>query len=220
MKYLNKRVEILNLAAQKKVLHLGCVGFADSTAVERVELIAGSLHAALSSVATVTGIDSSAEVVARLKELGHFDNILAGDVENLGELTLDEKFDVIVAGDIIEHLANPGLFLSGIKRFFHRDTLLILTTPNAFGLLNFGRFALNRFHEGKEHVMMFNAENITQLLARYGFMVKRLDTCFQPAASRYGLFFHAGKAFFSCFPKWGGTLFVVAKPQWPIAERR
>lgn len=219
MNYCDKREEILDLCKGKKVLHLGCVGFADSSAVEREELIAGSLHAALTSVATVTGIDSSAEVVARLRELGHFDNILAGDVEKLGELTLDEKFDVVVAGDIIEHLANPGLFLSGIKRFFHGDTLFILTTPNAFGLLNFGRFSLNRFHEGKEHVMTFNAQNLTQLLARYDFMVKRLDTCFQPAASRYGLFFRAGKAFFNCFPKWGGTLFIVAKPQWPVAER-
>ena len=66
------------------------------------------------------------------------------------------KFDVIVIGDLIEHLSNPGLMLYRIKKFCDERTKIIITTPNAFGLLNFIRYSINKFKEGNEHVMSFN----------------------------------------------------------------
>ena len=35
---------------------------------------------------------------------------------------LNETFDVIIAGEMIEHLSNPGLFLKGIQRFMTPTT--------------------------------------------------------------------------------------------------
>lgn len=43
---------------------------------------------------------------------------------------LHKTFDVIVAGDIIEHVTNQGLFLKNMQRHMRSDSTLIITTPN------------------------------------------------------------------------------------------
>jgi len=45
--------------------------------------------------------------------------------------SFNREFDVIVAGDVIEHVENQGLFLSNIKKHLKKDGKLIITTPNA-----------------------------------------------------------------------------------------
>lgn len=210
MKYFNKNATIIDLARGKQVLHLGCVGFADLPDADRVKLAKQSLHHALTEAAQTIGIDYSQDAIEYYRKNNIFDNVVYGNVEKLEETGLDGPFDVIVAGDIIEHLSNPGLMLDGLKRFFHKDTVLVVTTPNAFGLLNFLRFARGSFAEGKEHVMTFNPVNLEQLLTRHGYLLASLDTCYQKHATS-SAFFVAGKAFFEKFPKFGGTLFACAK---------
>lgn len=210
MKYLNKDEAIIDIARGKKVLHLGCVGFADLPDMDRVKLAEQSLHFSLTNSAQTTGVDYSKDAIDYYRENRIFDNVLYGNAEHLEQMSLNETFDVIVAGDIIEHLSNPGLMLDGLKKFFNENTRLIITTPHAFGVLNFIRFLRGRFVEGKEHVMTFNQTNLVQLLARHGYEIEALDTCHQRhAASSLG--FSLGKAFFNRFPKFGGTLFAQAK---------
>ena len=165
----------------------------------------------MSQVSQVVGIDYSKEIISYYREKGIFDNILYGNVENLHELDLKRTFGVIVAGDIIEHLSNPGLLLEGIKRFCHEDTIIIITTPHSFGLPNFIRFAFQKFSEGREHVMTFSIPTISNLLERHGFAVDSIDTCYQNHALQSGFLFEVGRKIFERFPQFGGTIFVVAK---------
>ena len=97
------------------MLHLGCVDFSDLSTHERVETARHSLHWKLTEIANVVGVDYSPAVVKEWRTLGIFTNIVAGDVEKLGELRLRGPFDVVVAGDIIEHLSNPGMMLDGVR---------------------------------------------------------------------------------------------------------
>jgi SAM-dependent methyltransferase len=218
MRYVEREEMIIDAARSRKVLHLGCIGFTDLELSDRIRLAKKSLHWSLSQVATVTGVDYSEAVVNEYRRLGIFTNIVVGDVERLNELRIDEKFDIILSGDIIEHISNPGLMLEGIKRFCHPHTKVILTTPHAFGLMNYLRFALNKFREGAEHVMTFNWQNIKNLLERHEYAIDDICTCYQAYAKRYRIMFRLGKAFFERFPKFGGTLFVVAKPNWQIFD--
>jgi len=48
----------------------------------------------------------------------------------------DNKFDVVFAGEIIEHLYDTDLFIKEIKRVLKSKGVLIITTPN---LVSFGR---------------------------------------------------------------------------------
>ena len=48
------------------------------------------------------------------------------------EFRLGKNFDVIFAGDLIEHLSNPGRFLASSLMHLKQEGRLILTTPNCF----------------------------------------------------------------------------------------
>jgi Methyltransferase domain len=210
--YFSKDDFILTAARGRRVLHLGCVGFSDLISEERIKLVKQSLHWKLSQVADVVGVDYTAQVVEEYGRLGIFTNIVPGDVQELAKLPLLGPFDVVVSGDIIEHLSNPGMMLDGIRAFCSADTRLIITTPNAFGIPNYCRFLLGKFKEGKEHVVSFNAITLVQLLDRHGFKVIQLDTCFQPiSAGLYGRLFFVGKRALEWIPRVGGTLLVMAK---------
>jgi len=210
MRYLEKKAAILEMARGRKVLHLGCVGFTDLPVSDRVELARQTLHYSLTQSADVIGVDYSAAVVRDYERLGIFTNILVGNVEALGDLPLNQTFDLVIAGDIIEHVSNPGLMLDGIKRFCRADTRIVITTPHAFGLPNYLRFLVGRFRDGAEHVSTYHMENLDCLLARHGYVVEEMATCHQPAAKQLGVF-RLGKAILERFPKLGGTLFVVAR---------
>jgi 2-polyprenyl-3-methyl-5-hydroxy-6-metoxy-1,4-benzoquinol methylase len=159
-------------------------------------------------------VDLDAETVGQLRSAGVFTNIRVGDAENLDACTQGvEPFDLVVAGDIIEHLSNPGKMLDGARRLLKPGGALLVSTPNAFGLMGFLRYLRGSFREGEQHVMSFNALNLAQLLARHGYRVTEALTCHQEhAKSAHKLGFRAGVWWFRRFPKWGGTLLLVAEP--------
>jgi 2-polyprenyl-3-methyl-5-hydroxy-6-metoxy-1,4-benzoquinol methylase len=127
MRFQPKHAAILGRCKGTKVLHLGCVGNNDSSTEHKVVASPSTLHLKLSSLAEVTGVDISADAVAEYRRTGICDNILVGDVEQLGKLGLGREFDWVVIGDLIEHLSNPGLMLDGVRALCREDTRVILT---------------------------------------------------------------------------------------------
>lgn len=55
---------------------------------------------------------------------------------NALQLPFNEKFDVIILQDFIEHIENPKLFLTYIKKFLQEDGIIYLSTPNKLSILN------------------------------------------------------------------------------------
>lgn len=211
MKLKNRNKEIIRYCRNKNVLHLGCVGFADLDKEARIKNLKNTLHYKIYKEAKqLTGIDYSKEVINSLKNIEGFDNVYYGDAEKLEKTTVESKFDLIVVGDLIEHLSNPGLMLEGIKRFCDKNTEIIITTPNSFGVASFIRYTFNKFREGNEHVMTFNRYNISNLLNRHKFIIINIDTCYQEHAKSIKMF-NILKFVLGQFPKFGGTLFVLAK---------
>jgi 2-polyprenyl-3-methyl-5-hydroxy-6-metoxy-1,4-benzoquinol methylase len=90
----------------------------------------------------------SRQVIDEFASTGVFRNILVGDVEKLEAVPVHGPFDVVVAGDIIEHITNPGAMLEGLKRLLTLSTRIIITTPHAFGLPNYLRYMAGCFSEG------------------------------------------------------------------------
>lgn len=125
---------LLAQCGRKKVLHLGCTNWPyTNEAIEDGSL----LHARIAAVSSeLYGFDADKAGLEILKEKG-FSNLYSGNLEQLDSLELEETFDVIIAGEMIEHLNNPGLFLSGIKRFLASDSKLIITTVNAYCAMRF-----------------------------------------------------------------------------------
>ena len=64
--------------------------------------------------------------------------------------------DLVVAGAVIEHLDEPGRFLDAMAYLVRPEGRLVLTTPNASGVLN-GQAALAGFEiNHPDHVAMFS----------------------------------------------------------------
>jgi 2-polyprenyl-3-methyl-5-hydroxy-6-metoxy-1,4-benzoquinol methylase len=54
------------------------------------------------------------------------------------ELSVKEKFDVIIATEVLEHVTEPFKLLAGCKELMESDGLLILTVPNGYGPFELG----------------------------------------------------------------------------------
>lgn len=209
--YVEKEAEILELARGLKVLHLGCVGHTDASTEGKIKYAKQTLHARLTEEAGhVIGIDLDTAAVEGLLEAGIFDNVRVGDACRLDPADLGTDWDLVVVGDLIEHVSNPGQLLDSIRGVMGSETLLVFTTPNAFGLPAGIRYLLGKFKEGKEHVMSFNYINLQQLLQRHGLVADKLGTCYQTRA-KSSAGFSVGRAILGRAPSLGGTLFVVAR---------
>ncbi len=64
-------------------------------------------------------------------------------------------FDIIIAGEIIEHLGCPGAFLRSTRFIMNTKTDLILTTPNVFSLKLFFHTSLRREKIHNDHNYYF-----------------------------------------------------------------
>jgi 2-polyprenyl-3-methyl-5-hydroxy-6-metoxy-1,4-benzoquinol methylase len=116
---------IKNYVENKNVLDIGSIGQTESYSLWK-------LYPQF-NVKSITGIDIE-EITNENKKLFNITHpdfsteIISGDMETY---SFNREFDVIVAGDVIEHVQNQGLFLSNIKKHLTKDGKLIITTPNA-----------------------------------------------------------------------------------------
>ncbi len=125
-----ERVELIKeVCAGKKVLHLGCTNYPyTKDSIDKNML----LHFEIAKVAKkLYGFDFDQAGIDALAEAG-IERLFQADLENLAQVPITETFEVIIAGEMIEHLSNPGLFLCGIKRFMNTETKLLITTINAY----------------------------------------------------------------------------------------
>jgi hypothetical protein len=170
-----QRVEFIKKAcAGKKVLHLGCTNFPYTTDSIKNGML---LHFDLEKTAKeLYGFDFDQEGLDILTEAGG-KNLYRADLEKLEEVPLDETFDVIIAGEMIEHLANPGLFLKGIQRFMNRETSLVITTVNAYSALRFLIYGLRGKGGANEpvhpdHVAYYSYKTLSLIVNRENLAVK------------------------------------------------
>jgi len=184
-----QRVEFIKHAcAGKNVLHLGCTNWPyTQDAIDNNML----LHYDLAATATsLYGFDYDQEGLDLLGAAGT-ENLFRADLENLNDVALDKTFDVIVAGEMVEHLNNPGLFLQGIRRFVNADTKLLITTINAYSALRFAIYGLR----GKgglnepvhpDHVAYYSYKTLTLLIERASLKVS--EFCFYDIGSDHRKF--------------------------------
>ena len=84
-------------------------------------------------------------------------------------------FDVIIAGDIIEHLSNPGLFLACATRALKSNGILIVTTPNCFNMWNMvGKIMRYEPTVNSDHTCYFNEKTITKLYMKNNWQIDEI----------------------------------------------
>ena len=92
-------------------------------------------------------------------------------------ISLNNSFDVVIAGDLIEHVNNVGIFLNNVRAHLKPSGVFLFNTPNAYSI-NFllrGFFLFGNVKQFKEHIYLFNEDLINELMSRNGFKIKEVS---------------------------------------------
>jgi 2-polyprenyl-3-methyl-5-hydroxy-6-metoxy-1,4-benzoquinol methylase len=128
---------------------------------------------------TVVGIEQNP--VAAEEARAVCAEVLVGDAETI-ELPFEHaSFDVVLCGDLVEHLRDPERLLARMRPLLRPDGRLVLTTPNVanwanrLGLL-FGRWRYtDRGILDRTHLHLFTRATLVETLERAGYRVVELD---------------------------------------------
>lgn len=155
-----KRIEkfssIVKFCEGKDVLDVGCVG------QDRSFENSGWLHGELKKVSNkLVGADINKEAMDQLNTKG-FSIYLPEELKGK-----TERYDIIVMGDVIEHVNDPGSFLEFYAQFLKEDGKMIICTPNVFGI----RYIIQVLFYGKpgtneEHTVGFDPYVMLELFGR------------------------------------------------------
>lgn len=125
----------------------------------------------------VTGLDFSSYGVGKFfPEL--IKQHIAGDVyESLARLSSEGKRYMICSStNVLEHVIDPDLFLTSIRKVMDTNGLLAITVPNDFSelhqlLLKHGMIDREFWFAPPHHLHYFNTENLPKFLVNRGFEV-------------------------------------------------
>lgn len=176
MTELFKHDMLLELCKNKSVLHIG----ATSSPYHCIKEEKGELlHQKLQKITkTIIGIDVDREAIKYLKLRGISD-IYYGDIVK-GEYEIELKklnFDIILMGDVIEHLDNPGIALKNLLELFKKDTMLILTTPNVMCFQNIKYILLGKENVHPDHTFWPSYKTMRHLFYKYDLNIKYFTYC-------------------------------------------
>jgi len=152
-----------NICKNKKILHIGATDWPYT----QEKLDSGNLlYAILDDVVeSQIGIDLDQQTADFLNNKNYKNSkIEIFDMNKLSDF--NTKVDIIIFGETIEHVVNPGIALENLKKAMHADTKLIITTPNAYALRNFINAIKGKEHQHFDHNVMFSYKTLVQLLGK------------------------------------------------------
>lgn len=211
----NRDEFILSLCKEKRVLHIGATDWPFT----REKLDKGQLlYVRIGNVAKEQiGIDLDEESATFLnkKDVPN-STVLVLDMNTVHDL--DFTPDIILFGETIEHLINPGIALDNLKKVMTEDTILVTSTPNAFALKNFANAFRGIERQHPDHSMAFTYRTLIQLLAKCDLAVINAKFTFLPGHTQSDDLNWKGKfeSFLrvwigSRFPLLASTLLIVAQ---------
>lgn len=176
---------LVEFARGRRVAH---VGFVDE---HRLDAKVGQgtwLHARLAeSASSLVGLDVEEEGVRWAVERGFEAHVVdAQSAKAVAELDL-EPVDVVIAGEVVEHLDAPGPFFEALRQLVKEDGLLVVTTPNAYRLLNFLAPVGGVELVHPDHTAWHSPHTLATLLGRSGWEVAGIAYYQNPAPQLDGV---------------------------------
>ena len=113
--------KFINYSEKSKLVDIGC------GAGEKLKLLKDDKQNL-----EIFGIDTKESIDICKKNLD-FGNFIVDDLSNYNESLYENhknSFDYIICSDVIEHIKNPDQLLSLVNYLAHKDTIIIISTPD------------------------------------------------------------------------------------------
>lgn len=147
-------------------------------------------------------------------------------------------FDLIIANELIEHLADPDKFLKECRRVLKKDGIILIATPNLSFWLNrllflFGVYPIfleastekkiglgffSKFSYGFQpvgHVRVFNYNSIVDILRLHSYNIEKIKgdgvSFISPGSKVLTTIYNMMDFIFSKFPTLSSNLIIMAK---------
>ncbi len=173
--YRSKNDFMLPRVQGKTVLDLGCVDYGQGLQ-DAPAWLHGAMHA---HAAKIVGLDCDAKGAAPLQARGYDIRLADAETFNLGE-----RFEVVVAGDIIEHLTNFGSFLDMVREHMTPEGECLLTTPVAVNFMRFMELVFTgEVFAHHEHTCWFTPGVLAESCRRHG--LQMVETAYVNDARLY-----------------------------------
>jgi 2-polyprenyl-3-methyl-5-hydroxy-6-metoxy-1,4-benzoquinol methylase len=151
---------ILDLAHNKEILDIGSIGQTGEYSLWNIykdinykSLIGIDLHDAEAQNVEIFQLKN--------EDINTDQKIVYGNMENY---EFNKLFDLIVAGDVLEHVSNQGLFLDNIRKHLNDNGQLIITTPNA-------KWPTVIFKPNPTHTLWHDRYTLAFILEKHGFKI-------------------------------------------------
>ena len=162
----NKLLEFYNF--ENKILDIGCgTGLIDREIKK------------INKKSYIVGVDISEEAIKIAKK--YIDETYLLNLDNDKLPDFKNKFDIIILGDILEHLKRPDIFLSDLREYLNINGKILLSVPNIANWyirleLLFGNF--NYYDSGildKAHLRFFTYPSVCELISNANFKISSFN---------------------------------------------
>lgn len=162
------RIEvILDYCAKKDVLDIGCIDHSiNKTGAEHW------LHGRIKKSADkLVGLDYLEKDVEEINKQGY--KVICADATK--PLGIKDRFDVIVVGNLIEHLSDFPGFFDNLRKHLKEDGVVLMSTANPFYEEQYFYSAFkNEVLINPEHTCWLDPVALDQLSARFGFNTEKV----------------------------------------------
>ena len=129
----------------------------------------------------VTGVEINPDA-AKIAEQ-YCEKVIVADLDyvSIKDIFPEQRFDVAVFGDVLEHLRNPWRVLEETKHILKEDGYVVASIPNiAHGSIRLsllqGRFEYTEFGIlDNTHIRFFTRETVKELFKRAGYLADIVD---------------------------------------------
>jgi cyclopropane fatty-acyl-phospholipid synthase-like methyltransferase len=153
----------------------------------------GNISMPLASLSyQVTGIDLDANSIEEINKKNNFNNA-EFRVQDANTLDVNDKYDFIIASEVVEHIKEPEKFLKFLKNILNEKGFLIITIPNGKSLeerirkftthnkqglkikktikQKLGKEDIVQSHANSPHLHFFSLKKIEKLITNSGYEI-------------------------------------------------
>ena len=155
------------------VAHVGCT---DSPYTQH-RLAAGELlHERLLELSTVVGFDIDEEALTDLRVRFSDAAFICADLSPPVPEACCHRFDLVIVGEVLEHVPDAATFLSGTRELLAVDGSLLVTVPNACSPKIGARSLIGRESVHPDHHTYYGPRTLRHTLECAGYSVDLLAT--------------------------------------------